>query len=257
METNELLFELSSKVRYDIMKAIVEVPLKLTKIGEQIGANNPEVSRHLDRLKKANLVGKDVDGYYSMTSFGEIIFGLLPAISFVAAHPEYFLEHDLSRLPPGFMSRLGELESCEVVEGMIVNVYRLDEISKASRSRIYTVSNEFISEIKEENVAEMDLEMPKDFKFRYILQESQLEDKNLMKLADHKGSMQDEHFRVIPRVPLFCSILDKEVMIAFLDKKGKVDFSVTFSSTDPEVLRWCEDLLDHLWERGKTLSEFR
>jgi len=257
MQTYELLFELSHPVRFEITKLLSERPLRLTKIGEHVDANNPEVSRHLDRLKNADLVAKNADGYYSTTSFGRIIFGLLPAISFVAAHPGFFLEHDLSLLPPEFMSRLGELESCDVIEGMIVNVYRLDEISKTSKSRIFTVSNEFISEIKEEQFAEMDQALTGDFEFRYILQESQLEDKNLMKIADHSGSTQNEHFRVIPQVPLFCSICDDEMMIAFLDKKGKVDFSVGFYSKDSKVLRWGEDLLNYLWDRGKLLSEFR
>lgn len=84
-----------------------------------------------------------------------------------------------------------------------------------------------------------------------------MEDKNLMEFADYCGSSQNKHFRVIPQVPLFCSIIDNEVMLAFLDKKGKVDFSVSFCSTDPEALRWCEELLNYLWDRGKYLSEFR
>ena len=257
METSELLFELSHSVRYGIIKALAEEPLKLTKLGELVGANNPEVSRHLDRLKKARLVEKDPDGLYFITSFGNMIMSILPYLSFVTSHPEFFLEHDLSQLPPEFMCRLGELESCEVIEGMIVNVYRLDEISKDSRSRIFTVSNEFVSEIKEEHFAEMDKALAGGLDFKYILQESQLEDKNLMKMAGHFDSTQDKHFRVVPKVPLFCSICDNEMMIAFLDKKGKVDFSVSFCSSDPEVVRWCEDLLNYLWDRGRLLSEFK
>jgi len=256
METNELLFELSHSVRYGIMRALAEEPLKLTKLGELVEANNPEVSRHLDRLKKALLVDKDPNGSYFITSFGNIIMSILPFLSFVTDHPRFFLEHDLSRLPPEFMCRLGELESCEMVEGMILNVYRLDEISKESKSRMYTVSNEFVSKIKEEHFAAFDQALAGGFNFRYVLQESQLEDKNLMKIVDHSGSTQDEHFRVIPKVPLFCTICDDEVMIAFLDKTGKADFSVSFCSTDPGVTRWCEDLLDYLWDRGKLLSEY-
>ena len=256
MHTHELLFELSHPIRYDILKLLVDTPLRLTKIGEKVDANNPEVSRHLDRLKNAKIVAKNVDGYYSATSFGLIIFGLMPAISFIAGHPDFFTEHDLSLLPPEFMSRLGELESCEVIEGMLVNIYRLDEISKSSKSRIFTVSNEFVSKIKEEDLAEADQFFAGGAEFRYILQETQLEDENLMKVANHFGPSRNEHFRVIPQVPLFCSIIDDEVMLAFLDKAGKVDFSVAFCSKDPKVLRWCGDLLDYLWSRGKLLTEF-
>jgi len=257
METNELLFELSHSVRYGIMKALADEPKKLTKLGELVSANNPEVSRHLDRLKRSSLVDKNPDGTYYTTSFGEIIMHMVPSLSFAAAHPEYFLEHDLSLLPPEFIRRLGELKSCELVEGTTVNLYRLEDSGRSSNTRIYTVSNEFVTKITEENFSGFDQIIAGGFVFRWILSESQLKDKNLMALADHFGSSQDKHFRVIPQVPLFCSIIDDEVMVAFLDKKGKADFSVGFYSLDPVVLRWGENLFSYLWDSGSYLSEFR
>jgi len=257
METHQLLFELSHPVRYEIMQIIAEKPQRLTKIGEQVDANNPEVSRHLDRLRKSSLVEKDKDGFYYTTSFGKLTMSILPFLSFITSHPEYFLEHDLSILPQEFICRLGELESCDLIEGTTVNIYRLDQISRDCTERIYTVSNEYVTKIKEEDFAEFDRIIAGDFKFRYILQESQLDDKNLMELVDHCCSSKNTHFRVIPQVPLFCSIIDDEIMITFLDTKGKADFSVSFYSQEPKVLKWCEDLLDYLWDQGRPPSEFR
>jgi predicted transcriptional regulator len=255
METHELLFELSHPTRYEILKLLVESPLRLTKIGEQVDANNPEVSRHLDRLKNAKIVAKNVDGYYTATTFGEVIFGLMPSISFVAAHPEFFIEHDLSLLPSGFLSRLGELSVCEVVEGFTINFYRLDEMSKKTRERIYTVSKESVTEISEENFAEFKNILADDFFLRFMFPVSQLEDENLMNFVE-KSPDPDRYFRVIPEAPLFLTICDDEAMIAFLDKKGKTDFSVSFYSKDPSVIRWCEDLLNTLYEMGKPPSEY-
>lgn len=256
MQIHELLFELSHPVRFGIMKLLAERPLRLTKIGEHVDANNPEVSRHLDRLKNADLVAKNADGYYFTTSFGRIIIGLLPAISFVSAHPEFFLEHDLSLLPPEFMNRIGELESYEVIEGTTVNIYRLDQISKDSTKRIFTVSNEFITKVKEEDFNELDEVLAGGFELRYMLQESQLDDKNLMEVAAYCASSERMQFRVIPRVPLFCTICDDDVMIAFLDKRGKADFSVCFCSDDPKVFKWCEDLLNYFWDRSEPISDY-
>jgi predicted transcriptional regulator len=255
METHELLFELSHPVRYEITKLLAERPLRLTKIGDRVDANNPEVSRHLDRLKNADLVAKNVDGYYSTTSFGRIIMGLLPAISFVAAHPDFFVEHDLSHLPPEFMSRLGELEPCDVLEGTTVNIYHLDEISKNATERIFTVSNEFITKVKDEDLAGLGEAISSGFTLRYILQESQLNDANLMHLVDNCPA-ENDCFRVVPHVPLFATMCDDTMMITFLDGKGKADFSFGFISSDPKVCRWCEDLLNHLWAIGKPPSAF-
>jgi predicted transcriptional regulator len=257
MKTHELLFELSHPIRYEIMQLLVDRPMRLTKIGEKVDANNPEVSRHLDRLKNADLVDKNSDGSYYTTSFGEIIMPIIPSLSFVAAHPDYFLEHDLSMLPPEFIRRLGELESCEILEGTTINLHGMEQKGSSSKVRIYTISNEFVTAITEEHFAGFDQMVLNGFIFRWILPESQLEDKNLMALADHFGTSQNEYFRVIPKVPLFCSIIDEEIMISFLDKKGKADFSVGFNSADPVPLRWGKNLFDNLWDCGTYLSEFR
>jgi len=253
METHQLLFELSHPVRYSILKLLVDKPLRLTKIGEKVDANNPEVSRHLDRLKTADLVSKNPDGYYSVTMFGRVIFGLLPAISFVSAHPEFFLEHDLSLLPPEFMTRLGDLESCEVVEGTTQNILKLDELYDTTKERIWSLSNENIK-LSDGDLDDMDDVLDSGFDFQMILQESQLREKNMIQLVDRCASHLNDHFRIIPQVPFFCTIVDDQVVIAFLDMKRRVDFSVSFWSQDPKVVKWCEDLFTHLWNTGHTVD---
>jgi len=75
METHQLLFKLSHSVRFEIIHTVDEKPERLTMIGEQADKNNPEVSRHLDRLKKSNLVDKDKDGYYLQMSRLMILSG--------------------------------------------------------------------------------------------------------------------------------------------------------------------------------------
>ncbi len=257
MKTNELLFELSHSVRYGIMNTLAQEPLKLTKLGELVGANNPEVSRHLDRLRKASLVEKDRDGFYYTTPFGNCVMSVLPYLSFITSHPKYFMEHDLSGLPPGFMSRLGELKPCEIVEGTTVNILKMERLSRASKERFFVVSNELITKPTEQDFADLNQALEEGFDFRIILPEDQLKDKNLMLIADLCGSKRDQHFRVLPQVPMLCNIVDNEVMLAFLDNRGKVDFSVSFCSTDPGVLRWCEDLMNYLWDHSKPISEFK
>jgi len=255
MQTHQLLFELSHPVRFEILHTLAEKPQRLTKIGEQVDANNPEVSRHLDRLKKSNLVDKDKDGYYHTTTFGKLTMSILPFLSFITKHPEFFLEHDLSYLPPEFLCRLGELESCEIVEGFTINFYRLDEMSRKAQKRIYTISKESVTEMSEENMEDFKKTLADDFFLRFMFPTSQLEDENLMKFLDGSPD-QDRYHRVVPEAPLFCTICDDEAMIAFLGNNGKTDFSTSFYSKDPVVIKWCEDLLNHLWNNGKLTSEF-
>jgi predicted transcriptional regulator len=257
MKTHDLLFELSHPVRYEILQLLSEKPLRLTKLGEKVDANNPEVSRHLDRLKNANLVKKNPDGSYYMTTFGEIMMPLLPTFSIIAAHPDYFLEHDLSLLPHSFIRRLGELGDCEISRGTPINLHRMEETAGTCTTRIYTMSNEFVSKVSENDPSISNPAVDSEFDFKWVLPESQLEDTNLMAMADQCGPSQDDHYRVVPRVPLFISILDNEVLISFLDEKGRTDFSLCFCSKHPDALKWGMDLFHQIWDSGQLLSGFR
>ena len=250
METNELLFELSHSVRYEIMKALAAEPLKLTKLGGVVGANNPEVSRHLDRLKKADLVEKDPEGYYILTPFGDMIMSALPYLSLATSNRGFFKEHDLSRLPPQFLCRLGELSSCEVLDGVTANILRMVEGYTNCRERICSVTSER-SKASEGDFKDLGHLLASDMEFRVVVEDSLLEDPDLIKVLEFCGPQKDKHFRVLLEIPLFCTLIDNKTMIAFRDRTGKLDFSVCFWSTDPTAVKWSEELIDYLWEKGK------
>jgi predicted transcriptional regulator len=61
-------------------------------------------------LRNAGTINKDSEGFFSHTSFGKILYELLPAIRFVNKNQRFLLSHDLRLLPIEFIERIGELQ---------------------------------------------------------------------------------------------------------------------------------------------------
>lgn len=245
MRTHELLFELSHPVRYEITKRLSEQPLRLTRIGESVDANNPEVSRHLDRLKKARLVAKDPDGYYSMTPFGRLIQSMLPGLSFISDHPDYFMEHDLSLLPPQFICRLGELSNCSLTEGTINNLGISTKLVQDATER----SDLITMEIPHDTTAYHE-RFDDGVEWRLIVHEDSLPQCGLGECTDPEIQ---KRIRFHSRLPVIMILTENEGAVMFPNHKGAFDFAAGFNSSDPVFLDWCEDLFEYLWEKGKRI----
>ena len=68
-----------------------------------------------------------------------------------------------------------------------------------------------------------------------------------------KGNMQ---LRYIEKIDVRINMSEKEVSIFTLpDLDGKVDM-FGFASDDPLFHKWCEDLFNYYWEKGKTKTVF-
>ena len=247
MQTHQLLFELSHPVRYEIMHTLAVKPQRLTKIGEQVDANNPEVSRHLDRLKNADIVAKNADGYYSITSFGQLVISMLPGLSFLSDHPGYFLDHDLSQLPVPFIHRLGELSTCTFTEGTINNLGISKSLVQEAEEHIYLVTKEIprdTTSYHTRGFEGIDLKVIRHDDATINCDTDDCRDREFR-----------DRLRVVQELPAIMVITDKAAALMFPNHKGAFDFSAGFNSTDPVFMTWCSDLFHHLWEMGSTLDE--
>jgi predicted transcriptional regulator len=251
MEARKLLFELSHPVRYDILHVISKKPTRLTKIAELVDANKPEVSRHLDRLKEVGVIEKDVEGAFRIAPMGHLIMNCLPNIEFIAQRSEFFQNHDLSLLPPQFISRLGDLKESELKEGAFGNIEFTKGILEGTEKRIRVVTREALGTAPKgllwdlKRGVDYKLVVSEDFEFP---------------IAIHKcreGGYPEEILdlmiditRFIPSIPVASVVNEKEAVVAFPARDGNMDYSVGFYSTDEYFMRWCWDLIEFLWEQG-------
>ena len=245
METNELLFELSHSVRYEIMKALAQEPLKLTKLGEVVGANNPEVSRHLDRLKKAGLVKKDPDGNYDVTATGKLVMAILPGLSFVADNAGWLEQHDVSGLPSSFITRLGNLSECRLVEGFmgvtggIIGIYE-------AMNRHYRICTHII---RVETAPMFRDKIAEGFDIRFIIDESLQLSADVLEQISSYG----EYWHVVPKIPALFAYSEKSAFVVFPNAVDSYDFSSGLYSEDAVFRQWCEELFEYLWSQGRPL----
>ncbi len=246
METSVLLFELSHPTRLEILRLITATPMRLTKIADRVSANNPEVSRHLERLRAAGLVEREPKGAYLASPLGHFILSSLPGLDFLARHSDYFRDHDLSLLPEPFVGRLGELNACERAEGTYVGLERGLEIYGRSEEWFSSLAPEYLPD-SVEVVPDVREKLSQGVTFRTIVEPT-------FRIPPSLEPTPQNRFRVVPKLPLGLGVSEKEAMIVFPDLKGRIDLSVAFSSDDERFLRWCEDLVGWLWSRGEGLK---
>lgn len=248
MRTHDLLFELSHPVRYDIMRLLSNEPLRLTKIGERVDANNPEVSRHLDRLKNAGLVEKGSDGRYHTTNVGDTLFSVLPSVSFVAHNTDLIEAHDFSCIPLPFLSRLGELSTGKQSKSVLNAVQHSLKIILDAEERIIVATNEtnddYQQAIKEKFASGVPITGIVGTDFRFTSKEQ-------VPPEEHAR----DTMRVVEDLPVMILANEREAGVCFRNERGTFDLLHLYS-TDPAFLSWCEDLFHYLWERSESLYDY-
>lgn len=78
----DLLFELSSAERMNMLNSLRDERLKLSHLAKRLDMTVTETSRHLQRLSDADIVARDTDGTYSLTPLGGLALQLLGSLSF-------------------------------------------------------------------------------------------------------------------------------------------------------------------------------
>jgi predicted transcriptional regulator len=128
MKSHELFSELSSENRLAIMKALEKEPLKFTQLATIIDVTSPEASRQLNRLFKSSLISKDIEGHYSLTSFGKLVVSSIPNLEIITQRSDFFLHHDTSSIPPHLLRGLNAFEGVEAVQGVFALVNKTAQL---------------------------------------------------------------------------------------------------------------------------------
>lgn len=236
-----LLFELSSEERMSILSNLSEEPLKLSHLAQKHNMTVTEASRQIQRLSDAELIIKDVEGFYKITPYGGIILSLMPSLGFVSKNRKYFQEHDTSVLPNELIARFGELSKFTFNEDTISNLLHHMKILKDSEEFCWTAANQFhlsapplIIEalgrgVDLRTILPADLILPPGFK-----------------------PAEGVERRTLPGFNLVVIISEKEAVLGLPYLSGKMDHSQYFS-IDPDFIKWCKDLFLYYWNNAKPL----
>jgi predicted transcriptional regulator len=242
--TSKLLQVLSHPVKLDILRTITTQPEQVETIAQKVDISSEETKVHLDSLHGGGLVDKESDGTYRSSPYGQLILSLLIDFDFVAKYSDDFRDLDLSLVPIAFVERLGELKDSKRIEGTVSNLDSAEQMFGRAEKKISVVANEVMLDA----VPVVREKITQGADFRFII------DQTFKPPSDFKAEMP-KLWRKVWKIPAAAVATDKEGMVFFLNRKLLVDYSVGFTSEDPDFIKWCEDLINHLWEQGEQLQE--
>lgn len=250
--------ELASEQRLGIILRLLKKKSNVSAIAKELGATVAEVYRNFERLVKAELIMKDTDGKYHLTTYGKTVCAQIPSLVFVAENRKYFKDHDFGDVPTKFIKRIGELRLGQYVDGFIRVQEKWKEIYKNADEYIFNILSEvsYTADIIEPLVAKI----KNGVKVKSIFSESVIipnERRKVLEKFDfdkfiEKGLVER---RMRKDVSVVVVLTDKEACVMFPTSNGKADISGMFYSIDSSFRDWCLDYFRHCWQDSVTFRE--
>jgi predicted transcriptional regulator len=247
LEVTDLLFEISSEERLRILHLLDDESKKLSDIARILDITTSETSRHLSRLMNKGAIEKNVDGEYCLNGYGKLLIQMTSYFEFLVDKREYIQTHDLSVLPSGFITQLGNLKDSMIVSG----VYQVMDVQMAavteSKERIWIVSPEPYRQIG----SVIDEKIASGIDVRIILEEKGTGTHT----HTHIAGLHGKYFRTLPTVPILVGVFDDRGCVCFPDRSGKVDLSVMITGVSEEFYGWISEAFQHYWNMTAYLAE--
>ena len=254
----EDFLELASSLRLGIIFKLFEKRSTLSVVAKELNTTVPEAHRNFERLAKAELIIKEGDGKYQLTTYGKIICSQIPSLVFISQNRKYFRHHDMKGMPEKFIQRIGALQNGKHISGFV----KVLECWKD----IYNNSGEYIFNILSEVPYTADLMKPlaekikKGVQLRSIFSESAIIPKDRKKVVDDLGFKKFIEQGLIERkmksdVSVLVVLNEKEACVMFPTTDGEPDLSEAFYSSEAFFHEWCKDYFNYCWDTSRTFRE--
>jgi predicted transcriptional regulator len=248
--------ELSSQQRLHIIFRLLEKKCKVTTMAKELDATTQEVHRNFARLEDGGFIAKDLDGYYSLTTYGKTICSQIPSIIFLSENRKYFEDHNFGDIPPKFIMRIGQLANSECVKGVTKILEQWKSIYKNANEYIY----EILTEIPLDIIIPKVKRIEKGIKLNYILSESVIVPKGRKRLLQklnydkliERGLVERKMKKTIQTLIVLNEI---EASISFPSIDGEADITEMFYSTDSMFHEWCLDYFRYCWYASEIFQE--
>lgn len=260
--TEHIFFELASENRLQILFKLNKEKTKLAKLARDLDATMQEVHRNLSRLQEAGLIEKDSNGNFSLSTFGSVIVRQISTFSFLSTYQAYFSEHVAGDIPMKFIYRIGALNKCKFINGIVAVIEKW--------KKMYEESEEYICAMLPQiplDLIEVILPLVKDkrVKFSYILPQNALVPKkrtNLLKNAGYQDLLKrgEVERRMIDRIQIAVVLNEQQASVMFPNHNGSTDMTSMFFSEKSIDLGglfhdWCLDFFRYNWYNSKSFDE--
>jgi predicted transcriptional regulator len=248
VDAEEIFFELASQQRLSILFSLHHKTAKLSQLSKDLGITMQEIHRNVNRLQEAGLIEKDPDGSFSLTTFGNTIIDQIPTFDFLSRYKEYFSEHTLGELPMKFVQRIGALNNCELVKGIVAILEFWKQICRESEEYILEIIPQVPLDLIEPivlSVREKGIRLFYIFPKDVIIPKGRRDILNKLNFDELNNSGRIAR-RMVDRVQVAVVINEKKASVLFPVQKGETDMNLMFYSEDPSFHAWC---LDYFWFR--------
>lgn len=228
----------------------------LSNLSKELNIIVQEVHRHTNRLLKAGLIQKDSSsGYFSLTTFGNIVLMQLSSLDFVSKNRNYFSDHTLGDLPLKFIQRVGSLVNSQLLTNSVAVFECQKELFSTSRSYVYTI----LSQVPQYLIDSVMPTIEKGVRLRYILSYNAVLPKKRHDISKHEKfhtliNKEIVQRRMIDNAQIGLIINENQSMVSFSTVKGKTDMNSAFCSNDPIFHDWCLDYFNYKWENSKSFN---
>ena len=236
----KLFFELASETRLDILRQLERESAKMQSLNQKLDLTATETFRQLQRLTKAKLVQKQVEGTYSITQLGKLTLTLSSSLEFVYMNKPYFLEHDVWQLPPPFINRIGELSHCVLITKMADTMNVVEKMIREAKDHVWVMTDQVLDAHSRAMAERVKLGVS----FRSLLHES------LFESIKSYSTKSDVERRYLPNIFGILVVTEKEAGVSFPLASGKADYS-GFIGKEAMFLKWASDLYLHYWDQAK------
>ncbi len=248
--------ELASPQRLQILFKLAEKPFAITEMARELDSTKQEVHRNFRRLEDSRLIEKDVDGRYSITTFGKTMCTQVPSLVFLSQNMEYFEDHEFGDVPTKFIMRTGQLAGGKHIKGVVKVLEQWKTIYKNANEYIY----EAFYEVPLDLIVPLVKRIKEGIQFNYIFSKSAVVPKGrkdlLRKLGFDKLIEKGLVERKMRDSVLTVVVLnEKEACILFPNRKGEADISEMFYGDDLMFHEWCLDYFRYCWYGSDVFQE--
>jgi predicted transcriptional regulator len=249
----DLLFEISNEHRHGVLLLLQERAMRITDLAREMDLNNPEIRRHISRLRDVGLIRRDVEGYYSLTPYGETSLLLFGEFDFLSSNSEYFRTHTPSGIPTRFVKRIGELGTSVNLANAMDFIRHTENLLKESNKYVWLLVDQFpmnslssIVEAIERGVQFMIIE-PRERILNPDLESMTSEETQALSRT-RQTPLVDQ--RMVDEVNAYLFLSDNRCVIAFPTSDGQYDYR-GFTASDGSSLKWCGELFHHYWDEAE------
>jgi predicted transcriptional regulator len=249
------ILQLASEQRLKIMLKLQEKNSNVTNMAKDLDSTVAELYRNFERLMKSDLIYKDSNGNYNLTTYGKAVCHCIPSFAFLSHNKKYFNGHDFGGLPINFIQSIGSLESGKYQKGFTKVIQQWKEICENANEYIYDILLEEPLELVDPIVekAKLGVKINSIFAGSTIVPKGR---KDLVSKPAIKKLIADGVIeRKMSDVKVAVILNEKEACVIFPTINGDADMSSMFFSSEPSFHQWCLAYFKYCWNNAHAFQE--